>query len=143
VKPIYLVISNLQQQKELGTDSVNGLGDVRKNGHREGVDAPDHVRRALAEQSQCQPVPASVEPQARGKQTSWIAVESEAMEQRTSLVVQFVSSPRERVSMRLRPSTIHFCQPAASRVAALCISQRLNGRAGLRSLDTAIRRMFK
>src|SRR5437660_3838575 len=27
------------------------------------------------------------------------------------------------------PPTIHFCQPAASRVAALCISQRLNRRA--------------
>jgi len=45
--------------------------------------------------------------------------------------------------MCVRPPTIHFCEPAASRVVALCISQRLNGRAVLRSLDTAIRRMFK
>lgn len=103
---------------------------------------PDHVRRALAEQSQCQPVPASTEPEARGKQTSWIKVELEATEQRTSLLCNSFLLPEKRFLCAYGP-TIHFCEPAASRVVALCISQRLNGRAVLRSLDTAIRRMFK
>ena len=107
---------------------------------REGTH-PGRVRKAMAQQSQCQPACGShnsphVENKRLGRKFNLDELRS------TWLLMQFLSlSPKNNFCFwRIGDQ---FREAAASRPASLCISQGLTGRAVARSLDTAIRRMFK